>query len=142
MAMSLVNASEIIQTLTPLVEVLERFGIKDYMSGSMASSVHGKGRYAQEVDVVAALQFKRVRTLVLLLQQAYSVDADMNRDAIKTSRCFDCCIRTPVCPLTYVPSKSYDGQGRKYWKWEAVPFSMPLLQDMILARSDWGKLGL
>jgi hypothetical protein len=88
MAMSPMNTSESIQALTPLVEVLDRFGIKDYMSGSIASSVHGKGRYAQDVNVVASLQFKHVRTLVALLQQPYSIDADMIRDAIQNQSLF------------------------------------------------------
>jgi hypothetical protein len=56
MAMSPMNTSEIIQALTPLVEVFDRFGIAYYIGGSVASLVHGRRRYTQDVDVVAALQ--------------------------------------------------------------------------------------
>jgi hypothetical protein len=89
MSMSQMNTSEIIQALTPLVEALERFGIKYCIGGSVASSVHGKRRYTQDVDVVAALQLKHVQTLVAMLQQAYYIDADMICDAIRNRSSFN-----------------------------------------------------
>ncbi len=70
MAMSPMNTSEIIQALTPLVEAFDRFGIAYDIGGSVASSLHGRRRYTQDVDVVAALQLKHVQTLVAMLQQA------------------------------------------------------------------------
>ena len=48
-----------------------------------------------------------------------------------------CLYRKPVLS----PSKRCVGQERIYWRWEAVPFSLPLLQDMNLAKLDWWKLG-
>jgi hypothetical protein len=48
------NTPEIIEALTPIVEVFDRFGIAYYIGGSVASSVHGRRRYTQDVDVVAA----------------------------------------------------------------------------------------
>ncbi len=62
MSMSPMNTSEIIQALTPIIEVFDRFGIAYYIGGSVASSVHGRRRYTQDVDVVAALQLKHVQT--------------------------------------------------------------------------------
>jgi hypothetical protein len=44
MAISPMKTSAIIQALTPLDEILDRFGIKYYLRGSMTSSVHVKGR--------------------------------------------------------------------------------------------------
>lgn len=54
-SMSPMNTPEIIQALTPLIEAFERLGIAYYIGGSVASSVHGRRRYTQDVDVVAAL---------------------------------------------------------------------------------------
>jgi hypothetical protein len=89
MAMSPMNTSEIIQALTPLVEAFDRFGIAYYIGGSVASSVHGRRRYTQDVDVVAALQLKHVQTLVAMLQQEYYIDADMIRGAIQNRSSFN-----------------------------------------------------
>ncbi len=71
MAMSPMNTPEIIEALTPIVEVFDRFGIAYYIGGSVASSVHGRRRYTQDVDVVAAIQLKHVQTVVAMLQQDY-----------------------------------------------------------------------
>ena len=83
MSMSPMNTSEIIQALTPIVEAFYRFGIAYYIGGSVASSVHGRRRYTQDVDVVAAIQLKHVQTLVATLHQDYYIDADMIRGAIQ-----------------------------------------------------------
>ncbi len=89
MAMSLMNTSEIIQALTPLVEAFDRFGIAYYIGGSVASSVHGRRRYTQDVDVVAEIQLKHVQTLVATLQQYYYIDAGMIRGAIQNRSSFN-----------------------------------------------------
>ena len=89
MAMSPMNTSEIILALTPLVEAFDRFGIAYDIGGSVASSLHGRRRYTQDVDVVAALQLKHVQTLVAMLQQAYYIDAGMIRGAIQNGSSFN-----------------------------------------------------
>src|SRR5438105_12276218 len=89
MSMSPMNTSESIQALIPLVEVLDRFGIAYYIGGSVASSVHGRRRYTQDVDVVATIQLKHVQTLVAMLQQEYYIDADMIRSAIQKRSSFN-----------------------------------------------------
>ena len=88
MAMSPMNTSEIIQALTPLIEVFDRFGIAYYIGGSVASSVHGRRRYTQDVEV-AAIQLKHVQTLVAMLEQEYYIDADMIRSAIQNRSSFN-----------------------------------------------------
>ena len=133
MAMSPMNTSEIIQALTPLVEAFDRFGIAYYIGGSVASSIHGRRRYTQDVDMVAALQLKHVQTLVAMLQQEYYIDADMIRGAIQNRSSFnllhhdtgvkvDVLYRKPVSS----PSKRCVGQERTYLRWGVVPFSLPL----------------
>ncbi len=88
-SMSPMNTSEISQALTPLVEVFDRFGIAYYIGGSVASSVHGKRRYTQDVDVIAAIQRQHVQTLVAMLEQEYYIDADMIRGAIQNQSSFN-----------------------------------------------------
>ena len=83
MAMSPMKTPEIIQALTPIVEVFDRFGIAYRIGGSVASSVHGRRRYTQDVDVVAAIQLKHVQTLVAMLQQDYYIEAAMIRGCPK-----------------------------------------------------------
>ena len=42
--------------LTPLIDALERLGVAWYVGGSVASTVHGRFRATNDVDVVADLR--------------------------------------------------------------------------------------
>jgi hypothetical protein len=83
------NTPEIIQAITPLIDAFEHFGISYYIGGSVASSVHGKRRATQDVDIVADLQRQHIQPLVKLLEQAYYIDADMIRGAIQHQSTFN-----------------------------------------------------
>jgi hypothetical protein len=148
MAMSPMNTSEIIQALTPLVEVLGRFGIAYYIGGSVASSVHGRRRYTQDVDVVAALQLKHVQTLVAMLQQEYYIDADMIRGAIQNRSSFNLLHHdTGVKVDVFVQKTGPFAQQELRRAREDIlevgsrPFFFASPEDMILAKLDWWKFG-
>ena len=148
MAMSPMNTSEIIQALTPLVEAFDRFGIAYYIGGSVASSVHGKRRYTQDVDVVATLQLKHVQTLVAMLQQAHSIDADMIRDAIQNRSSFNLLHHDTGVKVDVFVQKSdpFAQQELRRAREEVLevgsrPFFFASPEDMILAKLDWWKLG-
>ena len=148
MAMSPMNTPEIIQALTPIVEVFGRFGIAYYIGGSVASSVHGRRRYTQDVDVVAAVQLKHVQTLVALLQQDYYIDADMIRGAIHRRSSFSLLHHdTGVKVDVFVQKSSPFAQQEMQRAREEVlevgsrPFFFASPEDMILAKLDWWKLG-
>ena len=148
MAMSPMNTSEIIQALTPLVEAFDRFGIAYYIGGSVASSVHGRRRYTQDVDMVAALQLKHVQTLVAMLQQEYYIDADMIRGAIQNRSSFNLLHHdTGVKVDVFVQKSNPFAQQEMRRAREDVlevgsrPFFFASPEDMILAKLDWWKLG-
>ena len=148
MAMSPMNTSEIIQALTPLVEAFDRFGIAYYVGGSVASSVHGRRRYTQDVDVVAALQLKHVQTLVAMLQQEYYIDAGMIRSAIQNRSSFNLLHHdTGVKVDVFVQKTGPFAQQELRRAREDIlevgsrPFFFASAEDMILAKLDWWKLG-
>lgn len=148
MAMSPMNTSEIISALIPLVEVLDRFGIAYYIGGSVASSVHGRRRYTQDVDVVAALQLKHVQTLVAMLQQEYYIDADMIRGAIQNRSSFNLLHHdTGVKVDVFVQKTGPFAQQEMRRAREDIlevgsrPFFFASPEDMILAKLDWWKQG-
>jgi hypothetical protein len=148
MAMSPMNTSEIIQALTLLVEAFERFGIAYYIGGSVASSVHGRRRYTQDVDVVADIQLKHVHTLVATLQQDYYIDAGMIRGAIQNRSSFNILHNdTGVKVDVFIQKTSPFSQQEMRRAREDVlevgsrSFFFASAEDMILAKLDWWKLG-
>ncbi len=147
-SMSPMNTPEIIQALTPLIEAFERLGIAYYIGGSVASSVHGRRRYTQDVDVVAALELKHVQSLVAMLQQEYYIDAGMIRGAIHNHSSFNVLHNdTGVKVDVFVQKASPFGRQEMRRAKEEVlepgsrPFFFASPEDMILAKLDWWKMG-
>jgi hypothetical protein len=64
------NSQLLVQTLTPVVEVLERLNIPYHIGGSVASSLYGTFRPTQDVDLVADLHLAQVRPFVKSLELA------------------------------------------------------------------------
>ena len=148
MSMSPMNTSEIIQALTPLVEVFDRFGIAYYIGGSVASSVHGRRRYTQDVDVVADIQLKHVQTLMATLQQDYYIDADMIRGAIQRRSSFNLLHNATGVKVDVFVQKTgpFSQQEMRRAREEVLEigsrsFFFASAEDMILAKLDWWKLG-
>ena len=46
---------DLVEALIPLVDLLDRLGVAWYVGGSVASTVHGRFRATNDVDVVAEL---------------------------------------------------------------------------------------
>lgn len=72
-----------------VVAELERLGVNYFVGGSVASSVHGRPRTTDDVDLVAAIAGTNVEPLVRGLGKEFYVDADMIRDAIRRSASFN-----------------------------------------------------
>jgi hypothetical protein len=74
--------------MIPIIEVFECLGVRYYLSGSIACSVYGLPRGAQDIDVVADIQAEHVSPLVKHLQGAYTINAQALRDAIAQRSAF------------------------------------------------------
>jgi hypothetical protein len=66
-----------------VVDALESLGVRCFIDGSLASSVHGVVRTTMDVDLVADLSTKHVEPLVRRLGDAFYADDAIIRDAIR-----------------------------------------------------------
>ncbi len=80
--------TETIEISLVLAEAFERLGVEYLVGGSLASSMHGIPRSTQDVDLVAALKFRHIPTLVKILQPAFYIDADLIKEAIQRTSSF------------------------------------------------------
>ncbi len=142
------NTPEIIQAITPLIDVFERFNIPYYIGGSVASSIHGKRRATQDVDIVAAIQLQHVQTLVKLLENEYYIDGDMIKDAIRHQSSFNLLHNdTGVKVDVFVLKTSAFAQHELSRAREEViepgtrPFYFATPEDVILNKLSWWKMG-
>ncbi len=142
------NTPEIIQALTPLVDVFEHFSIPYYIGGSVASSVYGKRRATQDVDIVAAIQPQHVQTLVKLLENEYYIDGAMIKDAIRHQSSFNLLHNdTGVKVDVFVSKTSAFAQHELHRAREEMiepgtrPFYFATPEDIILNKLSWWKMG-
>ena len=142
------NTPEIIQAITPLIEVFERFGIPYYIGGSVASSLHGQKRATQDVDIVADMHRKHVQALVNLLEDEYYIDVEMIQDAIRHQSSFNVLHNeTGVKVDVFVLKSSAFAQHELQRAREDViepgsrPFYFASPEDVILNKLSWWRMG-
>ena len=75
--------------LTPLIDALERLGVAWYVGGSVASTVHGRFRATNDVDVIANLREEHASPLHVALEADHYVDEESIRDAVRHESSFN-----------------------------------------------------
>jgi len=139
---------EILEALTPLVEVFDQLGIPYYIGGSVASSLHGMARRTQDVDVIAEVRIDQVRRLVQLLQNDYYIDEDAVKDGIR---------RRSSCSVIFLASMTkidiFLPKRRALSREEARrtqphileagtrPFNIASAEDTVLTKLEWYDMG-
>jgi hypothetical protein len=83
------TTTEPIEVTLAVTGVLERLGVEYLVGGSLATSLHGIPRATLDVDIVADLRMTHLDPFVAALQEAFFVDADMVRDAIRRRATFN-----------------------------------------------------
>ena len=83
------TASDIEVALAPVVDALEAVGATYHVGGSVASSAYGVSRSTLDVDIVTDLRIAQVAEFVHRLQDAYYLDEDAIRDAVRGRASFN-----------------------------------------------------
>jgi hypothetical protein len=77
-----IQEHDLLVALIPVIEAFKCLGIRYYLSGSIACSVYGLPRGAQDIDFLADIQLEHVCPLIDHLQAAYTINEQALRDAI------------------------------------------------------------
>ena len=80
---------ELVVALTPLIDILDRLAIAWYVGGSVASTVHGRFRATNDVDVIANLREEHANSLRTALEADHYVDEESIRDAVRQRSSFN-----------------------------------------------------
>jgi hypothetical protein len=83
-----IQEHDLLVAMIPVIEAFECLGIRYYLSGSIACSVYGLPRGAQDFDVVADIQIEYVCPLMDHLHIAYTINEQALRDAIAQRSAF------------------------------------------------------
>src|SRR5260370_25226278 len=77
-----IQEHDLLVALIPVIEAFECLGIRYYLSGSIACSVHGLPRGAQDIHFLADIQLEHVCPLIDHLQAGYTINDQIVRDAL------------------------------------------------------------
>jgi len=83
-----IREHDLLVAMIPVIEAFECLGIRYYLSGSIACSMYGLPRGAQDIDFVADMQIEHVCPLRDHLQTAYTINERAWRDAIAQRNAF------------------------------------------------------
>jgi hypothetical protein len=130
--------------LRRVVSLLEAAGIPFMIVGSFASSVHGKPRTTQDLDIVIHVDRKQVEAFIgSLSKDEWYADLDAARDAV-LRRSINLIDMSSGWKVDLVVRKDRAFSVEEFSRWttmEALGVSVPLAtaEDTIIAKLEWSK---
>ncbi len=144
------SAPDLLAALEPVVDVLERLGVRYQIGGSVASSAYGMARATMDVDLVADLGEHDVDALVQALGSDYFVAADSAREAVKRRSSFNLIHQATMLKVDVFVSENrpYDTVALSRGRSETLvdepgarAFRIASPEDVVLAKLSWYRLG-
>jgi hypothetical protein len=136
---------EVAAGLGPLIDLLDRLGVRWCVGGSVASSIHGIVRSTLDVDLLADLSLDHVQPLVAALEATFYVDAGAVRRAIQSRRAFNLIHLDSMTKIdVFVPGCTFDREELRRAQrtnlgdreaWVVAP------EDIVLAKLAWYRRG-
>jgi len=143
------DESELVRALRPVVEELLRLGVRHYVGGSIASSIHGAPRSTLDVDVAAELDEAAALRLIQALQNDYYVSRPAVLEAVRRRASFNVIHLATSFKIDVFVSQDRDFdrsvQGRAATEvlGEGSPLSARVAsaEDVVLLKLEWYRLG-
>ena len=143
------NPSELVQALSPLVDEFNRLGIRYYVGGSVAGSIHGAARSTLDVDLAAELDEAAGLRLIALLQDDYYINKEAMLDAVRHRSCFNLIHFATSFKVDVFISKGREfdrcvqDRAVKETIGDAGSLAAPVAtaEDIILLKLEWYRLG-
>lgn len=130
-----------------MAEALEDLGVRYYLVGSVASSLHGRPRLTIDADLVADLRSEHARALCDRLQAEYYVDEQMILEAIRRRRSFNVVhFATALKVDVYVPTAGEYARlalerASRLQLGPAAKLMVGSAEDVLLYKLYWYRLG-
>lgn len=132
-----------------VADALESLGVPYFIGGSLASAIHGISRATMDVDIVADLQTEHVEPLLQLLTDAFFVDDESLRQAVREHGSCNIIHRETMFKVDIFIRKTrsfdqsqLDRRERQSLATEPERFAyVASAEDLILAKLEWYRLG-
>jgi hypothetical protein len=143
------EVDDLVAVLTPVAAAFDRLGVRHYIGGSVASTMHGAIRSTMDVDVVCDLRADQVDAFLAAFGGDFYVSEAAVRQAVERRSCFNL-IHLPTAYKVDV----FVSRGRPFdvaAMERAVPLplaaghntTVPVAtaEDSIVAKLEWFRLG-
>lgn len=141
------SSHDLLAALRPVLDVFERLGVRHYVAGSIAASVHGVPRSSLDADVVADLQPVHVRPFVDALRGAFYVPEGHVEEAIAERSSFnvihlDTMLKVDVFVARHGPfDRRALARARPAALAGETPMTVCSAEDTLLAKLEWYRRG-
>ena len=139
------------EALKQLQQSLDRQGIRYFIAGSLASSIHGIQRSTRDIDIVATIRERHTTQLAQDLQHEFYVDAEAAAEALRHGRSFNLIHFAssykfdifPVADDPYHLGQLQRSEPREIALGEGLTVQYPVAtaEDTILSKLIWYRLG-
>lgn len=125
---------------------LDALNLEYVVGGSVASSVHGRARTTEDIDLVVKLPGARIQDLVTTFEADFYIDADMIRDAILRRASFNV---IHLATMIKVDIFVFDGRDHAVAEMErklsvelrSQPVWFASAEDIVLQKLIWFERG-
>ncbi len=144
------TAPDLLAALMPVLEALDALGVRCYVGGSVASSIHGVPRASIDADVVAELDADRVAPLAARLRALYYLDEERMRDAVERRLSFNVIHLSTMFKIDVFVSKGrpFDREAFSRAQVDALGEAadapkarVASPEDTVLAKLEWFRRG-
>jgi len=144
------TAPDLVAALLPVIEALDGMGVRYYVGGSVASSVHGVPRASIDAGVIAELGAEHVAPLAARLSALFYLDEDRMRDAVERHLSFNVIHLATMFKVDVFVSKGrpfdVEASGRARLEVlgespEAPKARVASPEDTLLAKLEWYRRG-
>ena len=143
------NVQDVLQTVLPVIDALERLGIAYRIGGSVASSHYGRVRQTQDIDLIADIAVSQAPAFVAALDpQHYLVDLQAIVDAIQHQSSFNIIDRRSmykvdifIQPHTPLAQQEQQRAQQVILAPGTRPVWMATVEDTIVQKLRWWQLG-
>ena len=144
------TAPDLVAALLPVIEALDSLGVRYYVGGSVASSIHGVPRASIDADLIAELGTGHVAPLAARLSADFYLDEGRMRDAVERRLSFNVIHLATMFKVDVFVSKGrpfdLEASGRARLEAlgespEAPKAKVASPEDTLLAKLEWYRRG-
>jgi hypothetical protein len=134
------------EALRRVIDILERLGVPYMLTGSVATSYHGRPRATHDADIVVDPTPEQLETLVADLDRAgFYVDADGARDALRRRRQFNAIEMQYASKIDLIIRKDRAFSHEEFARRQRadLPFRNAVTlvspEDAVLSKLEWAR---